>query len=61
MAIILVLGMLRFYAGTGSAGERVACRLYERHGMKIKGTVASAGGLIPGLVYRLTSKARFPL
>jgi len=39
----------------------VACRFYERHGMKIEGTVASAGGLIPGLVYRLTSKARFPL
>jgi hypothetical protein len=25
----------------------VACRFYERHGMKIEGTVAWAGGLIP--------------
>ena len=29
-----------------------ACAFYERHGMKVIGTVAWAGGTIPGLVFR---------
>ncbi|HTT24940.1 MAG TPA: hypothetical protein VMG82_38860 [Candidatus Sulfotelmatobacter sp.] len=31
----------------------VACRFYERHGMKVVGTVAWKNGTIPGLVYLL--------
>ena len=31
----------------------VACRFYERHGMKVAGTVAWKNRTIPGLVYRL--------
>jgi hypothetical protein len=29
----------------------VACRFYERHGMKVAGNVAWSGGTIPGLIY----------
>lgn len=32
----------------------VACRFYERNGMKVAGTVAWSHGTIPGLIYRLT-------
>lgn len=32
----------------------VACRFYERHGMRVVGTVAWKKKTIPGLVYRLT-------
>jgi len=32
----------------------VACRFYERHGMKIAGKVSWSGGSIPGLVFRLS-------
>jgi len=38
----------------------VARRFYERHGMKVAGTVAWSRGSIPGLVYLLSSKVRFP-
>jgi len=31
----------------------IACRFYERHGLKVVGTVAWKNGRIPGLVYRL--------
>lgn len=31
----------------------VACRFYERHGMRVAGNVAWKKGTIPGLVYRL--------
>lgn len=31
----------------------VACRFYERQGMKVAGTVAWKNGTLPGLVYRL--------
>lgn len=31
----------------------VACRFYEKHGMKVVGKVAWSGGTLPGLVYRL--------
>jgi hypothetical protein len=31
----------------------VACRFYERNGMKVAGTVDWKNGTIPGLVYRL--------
>jgi hypothetical protein len=31
----------------------VACRFYERHGMKVAGTVTWKNRTIPGLVYRL--------
>jgi len=31
----------------------VACRFYEKHGMKVVGKVAWSGGTIPGVVYRL--------
>jgi ribosomal protein S18 acetylase RimI-like enzyme len=31
----------------------VACRFYERHGMKVAGTVDWKNGTILGLVYRL--------
>ena len=34
----------------------VACAFYERHGMKVVGTVAWSAGTIPGLVYRLSPK-----
>ena len=34
----------------------VACQFYERHGMKVAGTVAWSAGTIPGLVYRLSPK-----
>jgi len=30
----------------------VACAFYERHGMKVVGSVAWTGGTLPGLVYR---------
>lgn len=33
----------------------VACAFYERHGMKIVGSVAWSGGTLPGLVYRRTA------
>jgi hypothetical protein len=33
----------------------VACRFYEKHGMKVVGTVAWKKRTIPGLVYRLRS------
>lgn len=33
------------------AGNTVACRFYERHGMEIAGKVAWSGGTIPGLIY----------
>lgn len=32
----------------------VACRFYERHGMRVAGTVAWKKGTIPGRVYRLS-------
>jgi hypothetical protein len=35
----------------------VACRFYERHGMKVVGTVAWKKRTIPGLVYRLGSQS----
>jgi FR47-like protein len=31
----------------------VACRFYERHGMKIAGKVAWSGGTLSGLIYKL--------
>jgi ribosomal protein S18 acetylase RimI-like enzyme len=31
----------------------VACRFYERQGLKVVGTVAWKNGTVPGLVYRL--------
>jgi hypothetical protein len=31
--------------------NRTACAFYERHGMKVVGTVAWSAGRIPGLVY----------
>jgi hypothetical protein len=34
----------------------VACQFYERHGMKVAGTVAWSAGTIPGRVYRLSPK-----
>ncbi len=40
--------------------NRVACRFYERHGMKVVGTVAWAGGTIAGLIYRLSAKVSDP-
>ena len=38
----------------------VARGFYERHGMIEVGTVAWAGGTIPGLVYRLSAKVSDP-
>jgi hypothetical protein len=35
----------------------VACEFYERHGMKVVGTVVWKNRTIPGLVYRLTATA----
>lgn len=35
----------------------VACRFYERHGMKVVGTVAWKNRTIPGLVYRLHERS----
>jgi hypothetical protein len=35
----------------------VACRFYERHGMKVAGTVDWKNGTIPGLVYCLLTRA----
>ena len=32
--------------------NKVACRFYRRHGMRIAGKVAWAGGTIPGVIYR---------
>jgi hypothetical protein len=37
-------------------GNAVACRFYERHGMKVAGTVDWKNGTIPGLVYRLITQ-----
>jgi hypothetical protein len=37
----------------------VACRFYERHGMKVAGTVAGKNGAIPGLVYWLSPSDGF--
>jgi hypothetical protein len=34
------------------AANEVACRFYERHGMRVAGKVAWSGGTLPGLVYR---------
>jgi hypothetical protein len=34
----------------------VACSFYERHGMKVVGTVAWSAGTITGLVYKLSPK-----
>lgn len=34
-------------------GNAIARRFYERHGMKVVGTVVWKNGTIPGLVYRL--------
>ena len=34
-------------------GNAVACRFYERHSMKVAGTVDWKNGTIPGLVYLL--------
>lgn len=36
--------------------NKIACRFYERKGMRIAGAVAWAGGTIPGLVYKLSLK-----
>jgi hypothetical protein len=36
------------------SGNEVACRFYERHGMKVAGKVAWSGGTISGLIYRKT-------
>lgn len=36
----------------------VACRFYERHGMRVVGTVAWKNRTIPGLVYRLSPQLR---
>jgi hypothetical protein len=38
-------------------GNGVACEFYERHGMKVEGTVAWKNRTVPGLVYRLTATA----
>jgi FR47-like protein len=37
----------------------VACRFYERHGMRVAGTVAWKKKTIPELVYRLVQTGRF--
>jgi len=34
----------------------VACRFYERHGMKVAGAVAWKKKTVPGLVYRLPAR-----
>jgi hypothetical protein len=36
----------------------VACKFYERHGMKVAGKVSWSGGAIPGLVYHRTQRKR---
>jgi len=36
--------------------NRVACRFYERQGMRVAGTVAWKQGTIPGRVYRLVNE-----
>ena len=33
----------------------IACRFYERHGMRVAGTVAWSHGSIPGLIFKLSS------
>lgn len=38
------------YLSVRSANE-VACRFYERHGMKVVSKVAWSGGTLPGLIY----------
>lgn len=41
---------------TVRAENAVACRFYDRHGMKIVGKVVWSGGTIPGLIYRKSLK-----
>jgi len=36
--------------------NKVACQFYERHGMKVAGTVDWKNGTVPGLVYRLKNR-----